>query len=1067
MRQKNQKIRVGRCKNGKWKNHLFITFFFLLFFALNALSQSMAVSGKVSDRNGEAIPGATIVVKGTSLGTISDTNGNFSINIPSGSKVLVVSFIGLETKEIEVRNQEKINVVLLNSNVELDEVVAIGYGVSRKIDLTGSISSVKGTDVIKIPVTTAAEAITGKIAGVQVKTTSGEPGADILIRVRGGGSITQDNSPLYIIDGFVSEEGLKSIDPNQIESIDVLKDASSTAIYGARGANGVILITTQKGKEGKSTITYDGYYGYKHLSKKIDVLDPYDFVVLTYENNMEGSIPVYGEFSEYESLYKNKTGIDWQEEVMGEPAPTQSHSLALTGGSGITKYKVSFTNNTEDGLMLNTGFQRNTARFALDQKANNRLALSFNGTFSDTKTQGGGLFGGSTRLRNLVQFRPIGGKDVPDENLVEILNDPMAMDFGLYDLINPVMMQEIEQKDNESKSATLNGNADFSITKNLVLKVTGGYYYNVSKGSEYVDGRSRAAILKKGPYGSISYNESSRWQNTNTITYTKRTQTGHSINLMAGNEQIFSKSNYLKASAEQFPESNLGLDRMDMAVYPLVPSTLKSETGMISFFGRTIYGYKDKYLMTATFRADGSSKFAKKNRFGYFPSVSAAWRIDQENFLKNITPISNLKLRVSYGESGNNRISDYSYATKFAINSYAIGTSERPALTADGLANPNLKWETTISRNVGLDFGFLKNRISGSVDVYKNTTKDLLIAAKIRVESGYSSQFQNIGSTENKGVELAINTLNISTKNFKWTTDFNISFNKSKVLELFGGDVDNLLFASGAFVGTSDFLINVGSPLGQMYGFKYDGFYKVDDFNYDAATGKYTLKDDVPYYGSRTSPQPGTIKFKDLDGRVDASGYPVIEGAYGYDKTVIGNANPKHFGGINNTFVYKNIDLGIFMNWVYGNDILNANKVRFTSQQTNLNLIAEAKDRWMTINSDGLKVTDPAQLAELNKNAKLHKLTYGYTECYDWAVEDGSFLRINNISLGYSLPQKLISKASISKFRLYVTAYNPFIITEYSGYDPEVDSRGPLSPGVDLSSYPKNRSFIFGLNLAF
>lgn len=1041
--------------------------FFIMFSVLNSFGQSKVIPGIVLDKNKEPIPGVTVVVKGTNRGTATDINGKYSISVAPNAKLLVFSFMGLETKEVVIGGQSKIDVVLLESAVQLDEVVAIGYGVSRKIDLTGSVSSLNGAEIMKVPVSSAAEALTGKIAGVQVKTTSGEPGADILIRVRGGGSITQDNSPLYIIDGFVSEEGLKAINVNDIESIDVLKDASSTAIYGARGANGVILITTKKGKEGKTIITYDGYYGYKHLSKKIGVLDPYDFVVLTYENNMEGAIPVYGQFSEYESLYKGKPGINWQEKVMGEPVPTQSHTLAMTGGTNITKYKVSYTNNNENGLMLNTGFKRNSIRFSLDQKASDKLSLSFNGSFSNTKTIGGGLFGGSTRLRNLVQFRPIGGKDVPDDNLAEILNDPMAMEFGLYDLINPVIMQEIEQVSNISKSTNLNGNADFSITKNLVLKVTGGYYYNLSKNSQYVDGRSRAAILKNGPYGSITYNESSRWQNANTLTYTKRTKSGHNLNLMLGNEQVFNKSNYLIASAEQFPESNLGLAKMDMAVYPLVPSTSESSSGMISFFGRSFYGYKDKYLFTATFRADGSSKFAKKNRYGYFPSVSTAWRINQENFMKNLTVISNLKLRLSYGQSGNNRISDYSYATKFAINSYAIGTSEQPALTADGLANPDLKWETTISRNIGLDFGIFKNRITGSVDVYKNTTRDLLIAAKIRVESGYSTQYQNIGSTENRGLEFVLNTLNISSKNFRWNTDFNISFNKSKVLELFGGEVDNLLFASGAFVGTSDFLVRVGEPLGQMYGFKYDGFYNVDDFNYDAATSKYTLKDNVPYYGSRTSPQPGTIKFKDLDGRLDANGYPIIEGAYGFDKTVIGNANPKHFGGINNTFSYKNIDLSIFMNWVYGNNILNANKVRFTSQQTNLNLLDIAKDRWMTINAQGVKVTDPVELTELNKNATLHKLTYGYTECYDWAVEDGSFLRINNVTLGYSLPEKLIGKAHITKCRFYVTAYNPFIFTKYSGYDPEVDSRGPLSPGVDLSSYPKSRSFIFGLNLAF
>ena len=1031
--------------------------------------EQFQVRGVVKDDKDAPVSGVTISIKNGTTGTSSDSKGEYAITVDENA-VLVFSHIGFAGQEIAIGKNRVINLTMVPLSTSLEEVVIIGYqGVKRK-DLTGAVSSLQGTVLKKAPVTTAAEALTGRIAGVQVTTPDGEPGSDIKIRVRGGGSITQDNSPLYIIDGIAVETGLTGIDPADIESIDVLKDASSTAIYGARGANGVVVVTTKIGKEGKVTLSYNGYLRAKNVSKTLQVLKPLEFVKYMYDKNPATATAAYGNWKDYDSLYGNDGGIDWQQELLGKTAMAQSHNVSLNGGTKTTKYNFSFTNNTEDGLLKNTSFNRNVIRLKLDQKISPRADMTINTSYTISNTKGGGLFGGTNRLRNIIQFAPVAGIAMGDSSLLDVLVDPLAVEGGTLDVLNPIVLQEAEVLSARQRNIFLNGSLRYKLTPLLTLSVSGGIVTDLSRNDFFSDGRTRTAQLRNGPYGSISTSERNRWQNTNTLGFRKTFDRKHELNVLLGNEQIFTKRKDFSAGAEQFPASNLGLANFGQAVYPLRPETYEEKEGLISFFGQAFYGYNGKYLLTASLRSDGSSKFAPENRYGYFPSLAVAWRITREKFMKNVSFVNDLKLRVSYGQAGNNRIENSQFSTQYATGAYAIGTTEQTALYPVSLANPDLKWETTIARNIGLDFGLLNNRITGSVDVYRNSTKNLLIQARIRPESGYTTQYQNIGSTRNTGVEITLSTRNIVSKNFSWSTDFNIAFNRSVVTELFGTSEDYALFSSGAFVTTNDFIVYKGKSMGLIYGYVYDKWYTVDDFNYDATTNTYTLKDNVAYYKSRTAVRPGDLKYKDLDGRLDAQGFPLIEGGVGFDKTVIGNTSPKHTGGINNYFQYKSIDLSVFLNWVYGNDVLNANKIRYTtSYGGNMNNLSLVAGRWTDKNELGQTVTDPVLLAAMNKNATMNRPSNEITEPSSFAVENGSFLRVNNISLGYRMPDGLAKKLHISSCRFYVTGYNLHVFTSYTGYDPEVDSRRstPLTPGVDYSAYPKARSYVVGLNVVF
>ena len=1033
--------------------------------------QSGAISGKVTDTSGTPLPGVTVAIKGTTRGTITDAGGNFSLqNIPSDA-ILVFSFVGMKTQEIAVAGKSSIKVILEEESIGLGEVVAIGYGTVRKRDLTGSVSSVSNQVLKDVPVTSAADAITGRMAGVQVTRTEGSPDAEIKIRVRGGGSITQDNSPLYLVDGF-PVDNLNAIAPTDIESIDVLKDASSTAIYGARGANGVIIVTTKGGFEGKGKVNYNTYYGIKNITKFYDVLSPYDYVL--YQLETLGLPSVQNSFGDIRDidLYKEMPGTNWQEKVFGQTGTSQYHNLAVSGGSVTSKYSVSLTRNDEKEIMLGSGLARTNLTANASHKVNNWLTVDFNTRFSDTRVKGMGTSKNFNRLSSIVQYRPVEGiKSFIDQTLEEDF-DPL---YELY-IQNPLRQTIDDYQRRNSVTFNLNGAASFRFSKNLTYRISYGYDYYQTGEEKFYGIHTYESILKgEQPIVNISNTLASRYRLANTLTYSKRNfMPGHNINVLVGQELNSYKRKAVSDKSQYFPKyidpysalNNIQLGTPDPTITSLSP-----DDNLNSYFGRINYDYKGKYLASATYRADGSSKFAPGNQWGYFPSASVAWRISDEVFMQWASQwLTDFKLRASYGAAGNNRISDNAWQKTFYVSTgplFAEGneSTRTPFFKANSiLSNEKLKWETTITRNLGLDFMLFKQRLNGTVEVYENTTQDLLIRATIPSSTGYSYQWQNIGQTSNKGIELTLNGTIVNKKDLVISASINIGFNRNNVDNL--GGIQS--WEENSVVGADyDYLVEVGRPLGLMFGYEDDGMYSFDDFDYNADTKVYSLKEGVSDNKAILNAQwfgPGTLKLKDQNGDLKITTE---------DRLVLGNANPKNTGGFNLNAQYKGFDFSAFFNWVYGNNIYNANKLRwscFEGTRAYRNLSSDMNNFFRTYNPEtGVRITDPNELAELNKDAAIWSPNYVLPKLHSWIIEDGSFLRLNTLTIGYSLPKKLISKIGIRQLRVYATGYNLWLWTNYSGYDPEVDAvrSTPLTPGVDWQSYPRSRSFNFGLNVEF
>ena len=1060
-----------------------------LFFVFSAFAQQQTVAGKITEAStGEVLPGVNIVIKGTTTGTVSDMDGNYRLNVNNAqSDVLVFRFIGFEEQEIPVNGRSTINVELVTTSIGIEEVVAVGYGTVKKRDLTGSVSSVSGDNLHDIPVTSTAQALTGRLAGVQITTTEGSPDAEIKIRVRGGGSITQDNSPLYIVDGF-PVSSISDIAPTDIASIDVLKDASSTAIYGARGANGVIIITTKDGVEGEVTANYNMYYGVKQIANQLDVLDPYEYVLWQYElagesgNTARNFQRYYGVFGDLE-LYRAQKGSNWQEEIFGREAITQYHNASVTGGSKTTKYNLSMTRTDDEGIMLHSGYVRNNINFKLNSKISDRLTLDFNTRFADTNVTGAGTSteGSSTnsRLKHAIKYSPVRG-------LQDFLD---AVDFdtdmeAASQLYNPVDVVNDDYRSSDRKNMTFNAGVSYEIIDDLVLKSDWGVEFENRRDDRFYGPSTSQSKNNSGgtPMVNIETREGLTQRVANTVSYSKDDFIpGHSLNVMLGQEIYSFKTKRIEMESRFFPndvEQDAALAMLNLGTPQPTISYISPENRLSSFFGRLNYNIQERFLATFTFRADGSSKFAAGNRWGYFPSVAVAWRLSEENFLQNIDILSNLKLRASYGTAGNNRIGDdmwkMLYTTSDGNKPYYIDENlQNQLVPGNTIANPELRWETTYTRNLGLDFGFFNSRLNGTVDAYLNTTQDLLIRANIPSNTGYDYQMQNIGKTSNRGIELALDGYLVQTHDFSLSASFNIAFNVNKVEEL--GDVKMSLQSSGWYGSSSgptgDYLLREGDPVGQMWGYVTDGMYRYDDFTYDEESETYTLKPGVPDNSNLIGARffgPGTLKFKKLSG--EGSVINPDE-----DRTIIGNANPKHTGGFNLTATYKGLDFSAFFNWVYGNDIYNANKLEFTSFPDtrlygNLLEMMNWEDRFSIVNREtGEFVYNPQELAALNPNVEIWHPMMSRVVLHSWAIEDGSFLRLNNLTLGYTLPEALTSRAFIERLRFYVTGYNLFVLTNYTGYDPEVDTRRstPLTPGVDYSAYPRSRSIIAGINVTF
>jgi len=1048
--------------------------------------QQNSISGKVTDSSGKPLPGVTVAVKGKAQGTITDANGNYSLSNVHPDAVLVFSFVGMKTQEIAVAGKASIIVTMSEDAIGIEEVVAVGYGTVRRKDLTGSVSSVSGQTLKDIPVTSASQAIVGRMAGVQVTKTEGSPDAEIKIRVRGGGSLTQDNSPLYIVDGF-PVSNINDIAPTDIASIDVLKDASSTAIYGARGANGVILITTKGGFEGKGKVSYNAYYGVKKIAKTLDVLDPYEYVFWQYEIDPSRNFEkYYGVFQDI-GLYQQLTGYNWQDQLFGRTGTSMYHNLSFSGGTKISKYNISLTRNDEKEIMIGSGYERTNLNVKTFTQINDWLSIDLNAMLSDNLLKGAGTSANS-RLSHAVQYHPVDGlSDYVDTNLASSSDYEASMSYNN----DPIKQTYDDYRRAKNLSFNFNGALNIKISKDIKYRFEYGSLYGENT-NKYFYGINTSNVINYGgvPMAGIVKTDSKSYRLANILTYSKRNfLPGSNLTATLGEELNYYKSESVTSSSKYFPKYITSISALSMMQLGTPDPTLTADNPankISSFFGRLSYDYKGKYLASATFRADGSSKFAPGNQWGYFPSAALAWRISDENFLKSANHwLTDLKIRASYGESGNNRISDNAWRKTFSVLSgagpnsgglYLSGneTTATPHLSPNSiLSNPKLKWETTETRNGGLDFGFFKQRLTGSVEIYKNITKDLLIQATIPSSTGYSKQWQNIGQTSNRGLEVTLNGVIVENRDFRLSASFNIGFNKNRIDKL--GDTkqweqtSTWLGWSGTGTIAGDYLIKEGEEVGQMYGYETDGMYSIDDFYYDAFTKEYTLKETVPSNKALIGAfrfWPGTLKFKDQNGDliVDAK-----------DKVVIGNANPKHTGGFNLTGQYKGFDFSAFFNWVYGNDIYNANKIYFTTdpfkyQFKNLLSIMNSDNRFTYYSKEtGVLVSDPIQLAEMNKNAKIWSPTITSMQLHSWAIEDGSFLRLNTVTVGYTLPKNISSKLKVNQLRVYASAYNVWTWTKYSGYDPEVDvaRSTPLTPGVDWCAYPRSRSINVGLNIEF
>ena len=1027
-----------------------------LILTINLYAQNTTLKGVIVDETDTPLIGATVQVKGTSTGSITDFDGNYTIKANKGA-VITFSYIGYKTQEIKFTGQPTVNIKMVPDNQTLDEVVVVGYGTMKRSDLTGSVASIAAKDVEGFKTSSVAGALGGQIAGVQITSTDGTPGAGFSINIRGVGTLTGDSSPLYIVDGFEVDD-IDYLSNSDIESIEILKDASSSAIYGARAANGVVLISTKSGKIGKPIINYNGSASYRKISKKLDVLSPYEFVKLQGEVNSKYSDSYFktgnddnGNPYRYQSLddYIGVSGVNWQDETFN-PTWSQDHSLSIMGGTEDTKYNASFSRYIENGIFKNSGFNKTTGKFRLDQKLSKSLSFNFTVNYALTNREGVGTSGDSGRFNMLAQIlsaRPTGGLKLTDEELLASAIDPEMLESGeSLAQVNPVKQTESVTNNKRAEMWAGNASATWQIIKGLTFKTSGTYNTTNNRTDIfYKDGSKEAYRNGQKPYGRTQMGRDVRWTNSNNLTWKQKVKK-HNYDIMLGHEVSFKSTEYLLGEAMDFPFDNLGNDYLGLGATPSRVESSYSEKTLLSFFARGNYNYDNRYLFTATVRADGSTVFSNKNKWGFFPSFSAAWRVSEEAFMKDVEWVSNFKVRLGWGIVGNDRISNYLSMDLYEANKYGIGNNTVTVLTPKQLKNANLKWEGASSVNLGVDLGFFDNRLNVTADFFIKDTKDLLLAQSLAHVTGFDSQMQNIGKIQNKGIELSFNSTNIQTRDFTWQTNFNISFIKNTLKGLASG-VESMYARSGfdSNFTAYDYIATVGQSLGLIYGYEFDGIYQSSDF-YTTPDNQLILKEGITNNARYGTVKPGVVKYKDQDG----DGIITTN-----DRTVIGNAMPKWYGGITNTFNYKGIDFSFMFQFNYGNDIYNATRLYATqSRSGRRNMLAEVADRWSPTNASN-KV--PSQDG------------YIVNDVYSRFIEDGSFLRLKNITLGYTLPHKWTRKFHASKLRIYATGQNLFCISGYSGYDPEVNSASsnPMTPGLDWGAYPKSRVFTFGIDLQF
>lgn len=1029
-------------------------FITLLFCTVAAWAQT--IEGTVYDDAGQPVPGTTVENLNRKLSVASGPEGAYQIAGKPGDS-LRFTHTSYTPVTIAVTGKNH-NVSLVSNQGTLNDVVVVGYGTQRRGDVTVSIEKVNMADLNKAPVRSFDEALAGRVAGVQVTSSDGQPGAVSQIVVRGNNSITQDNSPLYIIDGFPIEGSNNNLlNPKDIESIEVLKDASATAIYGSRGANGVIMITTKKGKQGPPVVQLGASYGLQRAVKTIEMMTPYEFLLTEIERDPSNSasspttiyLTIPNRTLDY---YKTVQGINWQKLVLRD-APMKDYNVSLTGGNQNTKYAVSGNITDQDGVIINSNYTRYQGRVSLDQTLGKKFKAGINANYAYTRQSGiapsqSNNSASTNIMYSVWGYRPVEGADV---NILDQLFDASvdgSNDYRVNTVLNLNNLHRVQRIKNLYSNVYL----EYNILPGLKFRTTGGITLNDRVAEVFNNSNTQYGNIRSinGVNGSITFYERSTWVNENILTYSKRSRS-HNFDITGVVSEQGSKYDVYGTGATQLPNESLGLKGLSQGVAQN-PVTTGSTWKLLSYVGRFNYNYKSIYYLTGSFRADGSSRFKEGNRWGYFPAVSFAWRFYNEPFFKNQDILSDGKLRIGYGQNGNNRVGDFAYYSTITMPidmSYTISNAPVRGAGPTAIGNPDLKWETTKETNIGLDLGFLRSAISLTVEAYRKRTFDLLLQADLPPSAGYSKAYKNVGSVQNEGLEFTINTKNITRHDFTWNTNFNIAFNRNKVLGLNEGQ-DYMLSTmpwDNLWQNVPAYITRVGQPIGQIYGYVWEGVYQLSDFT-DNGSGSYTLKDNVTTNGnSRANIKPGDIKYKDINGDlvVNASDY-----------TVIGNGNPKFQGGLNNNFTYKGFDLNIFFQWSYGNDILNANRIYFdgnAQSKANLNQYASYNNRWSMENQG-------------SQNFRARGFFGGgYSSRY---VEDGSYLRLKTVALGYTLPANVLSRAKIKAVRLYIASQNLVTWTKYSGIDPEINVyNSALTPGFDYSPYPRAKTVTLGLNLTF
>ena len=1027
-------------------------------FAQNA---TVTVKGKVSDSQNQPMAGAVVLVKGSARGTTTTADGTFTIRAKQ-SDYLVFSMLGYAEQEILIGKRTTLDVVLQDEASAIDEVVIeVGYGTQVKKDITGTVSMLHVDEVLKAPVVNFDQALTGRIAGVSVSSADGQPGQDMDIVVRGANSLTQSNAPLYVVDGFPMESFSSSaVNANDIESFTVLKDASATAIYGARGANGVIIIETKKGMEGKPTVTYNGQYGFQQVAKQMDMKNAAQFVEYIIERQPSQADRYLGDLGRTMEDYQAMgEGISWQDKLF-QTAPISMHNVSLRGGTKQTKYSLSISAANQDGVIICSGYEKYQGRVSLTQQLSKKAKLTFNASYTADKTHGqtsssaqadSNMYASYLMYRTWA-FRPVvlmGGESLDEE----LFDD--AFDGSSSAVMNPILSTKNDYKVRKKHNFMTNAKLDYTIIKGLKLTISGGYTDARNQATEFNNSSTYKGYPTltnvKGVSGSYMNTETTSWMNENMLSYNKNWGNGrHKLDAVVAFTMEGQKSEKYGYSSKLIPLESLGMSGIDEGL-PDTMSAVLSSNALMSWLGRVNYSYRSRYMLTMSFRADGSSKFTKANRWGYFPSAAVAWRVGEEKFMRNVRWVNDLKLRASYGVTGNNRVGDFSTYQSMTLNDYYSFANGTPGevVVPSSLGNRDLTWESTEQVDFGLDVRLFKNRLSLTVDAYQKTTRDLLLNANLPYSSGYTTQYKNVGKVRNRGLEVTLSTVNVRTKDFEWTSEFNIAFNRSRVMALAEGE-ENLLSSvslTADFNATYLYLAQVGAPIAQFYGIAWDGVYGYEDFDRDAA-GKYTLKNNVPTNGNdRSAIQPGDIKY------VDQNGDGVVNDQ---DNVVIGRCEPIHEGGFNNTFTYKGLSLGVFFQWKYGYDVMNANRIFFEGNygNKNINQFASYVDRWSPTNTD-------------SKNFRVGGR--GPAGVYSSrTIEDGSFLRLKTLSLSYNFPRKLVRKLRLQSLALTLSAQNLFTWTNYSGLDPEVSTRNSaLTPNFDYSAYARNKTYMAGLNVTF